>query len=207
MVRGKCGRAARAWWELRCAPSGRARSPVWVGPQPLVAARCADVPPAASACGHTGRGNQAKVVSWLLRGEKTAVLTPRDGVLRAAEVVASHRAADGAGASIEPGRTGAQRSSRRARAARPRFWRPAALSLCLSIAQLSAPPRPRAAAPPHKIAREHSRKPCCADALRAGRWPSGQGAAAGSAEVQVRLWPATFLLSRKKCLGVRPFCP
>ena len=62
-------------------------------------------------------------------GEKTAVLTPRDGVLRAAEVVASHRAADGAGASIEPGRTGAQRSSRRARAARPRFWRPAALSL------------------------------------------------------------------------------
>ena len=62
-------------------------------------------------------------------GEKTAVLTPRDGVLRAAEVVASHRAADAAGASIEPGRTGAQRSSRRARAARPRFWRPL-LSRC-----------------------------------------------------------------------------
>ena len=61
--------------------------------------------------------------------EEPAAMTPRDGVLRAAEVVTSHRAADGAGASIEPGRTGAQRSSRRARAARPRFWRPAALSL------------------------------------------------------------------------------
>jgi hypothetical protein len=104
----------------------RTSRPDWVGPQPLDAARCADVPPAASACGHTGRGNRAlATTSRLVLLGKVAVLTPRDGVLRAAEAVASHRAADGAGASIEPGRTGAQRSSRRARARRERdFWRP-----------------------------------------------------------------------------------
>jgi hypothetical protein len=54
--------------------------------------------------------------------------------------------------------------------------------------------------------REHSRKPCCADALRAGRWPSGQDAAAGSAEVQVRLWQPSDSAAPKKCL-FGPFCP
>ena len=78
----------------------------------------------------------------------------------------------------------------------------------MSIAHCLCPPRPRAAAPPHKIAREHSRKPCCADALRAGRWPSGQGAAAGSAEVQVRLWQQpSESAAAKKMSQSRPLLP
>ena len=69
---------------------------------------------------------------------------------------------------------------------------------------LSAPAR---AAPPHKIAREHSRKPCCADALRAGRWSSGQGAAAGCAEVQVRLWQQQSDSVKKKMSRSAPLLP
>ena len=49
--------------------------------------------------------------------DSAAVMTPRDVGLRADDVVASHRAADGGGPSIEGARTGAHGTSRRAVAA------------------------------------------------------------------------------------------
>jgi hypothetical protein len=60
--------------------------------------------------------NALKKRRWL------AVMTPRDDGLRAAEVVASHRAADGTGPSIEPARTHAGGISRGAVAAVTCVW-------------------------------------------------------------------------------------
>jgi hypothetical protein len=58
--------------------------------------------------GREGRARRAKGRRW------PAVMTPREGGLRADDAVASHRAADGAGSSIEGARTGAGGTSRQA---------------------------------------------------------------------------------------------
>ena len=68
-------------------------------------ARCADLPPPATTCGQTGRG-----------APRAPKKTPRDAGPRADEVAASHRAADGAGPSIEGARTCAHGTSRGAAA-------------------------------------------------------------------------------------------
>ena len=67
----------------------------------------------------TGRGGVAEP-SFSRRWP--AVMTPRLAGLRADDVVASHRAADGAGPSIEPGRTYAHGTSRGAVAAVSCVW-------------------------------------------------------------------------------------
>ena len=59
---------------------------------------------------HTWRAHAARLAAQSVPNEALArrwpaVMTPRDGGLRAAELVASHRAADGAGPSIEGART------------------------------------------------------------------------------------------------------
>ena len=56
--------------------------------------------------------------------QPSAVMTPRDGVLRGDEVVASHRAADGTGASIEGARTCAHGTSTGAVVRFPAFRSP-----------------------------------------------------------------------------------
>jgi hypothetical protein len=83
----------------------------------------------------------------LLHDEKapsrSAVMTPRDGALRADEVVASHSAADGAGASIEGARTYAHGISRGAVVAVSCVWSRATPFLSfLSFWSYELEPRP-----------------------------------------------------------------
>ena len=83
----------------------RPEGSVWLGSYArvlLTSVTCADLPPPTSISDQTGRGRRAK----LLRTRQwPAVMTPRDGELRADDVAASRRAADGAGPSIEAART------------------------------------------------------------------------------------------------------
>ena len=74
MVRGKCGRAARAWRELRCAPV-RPGSIASLGRS--TASCCGQMRRRATRSErmrHTGPGNRAKFVSWLLRRRKDGSL-------------------------------------------------------------------------------------------------------------------------------------
>ena len=72
-------------------------------------ARCADLLPRARECGHTGLGERARLEH---KAAGRPVMTPRHAGLQADDAVASHRAAGGAGPSIEGARTHAHLFSR-----------------------------------------------------------------------------------------------
>eukprot|EP01046_Picozoa_sp_COSAG06_P024645 COSAG06_NODE_2021_length_7833_cov_3.800233_3_plen_215_part_00 len=80
----------------------------------LTPARCADVPPPAREAGHTARGERAKTLN---SARWPAVMTLKHAAQRSDDAVASHRAADGDGPSIEAARTHAHATSRGAGAA------------------------------------------------------------------------------------------